>query len=87
MLVLNNDSIVYEIDKNVLKERIMNLGWNDISDQPKPYYGCAVRVDVDGAVMLYNEIVCWNEEKWIDADGEEVPYKVVAWHEIPSYEK
>ena len=67
-----------------------NNGWIPVSERlPNEAYGCLVTVmDCEPSTQTEFEnilpyFVGYDGETWNDADGEEIPFEVVAWQPIP----
>ena len=79
--------ILYIIQKEV-KEH--NNGWIPCSERlPEEPFGCLVTV-IDCEPVTQNEFenilpyhVGYDGYVWIDADGEEIPFEVIAWQPLP----
>lgn len=67
-----------------------NNGWIPVSERlPDEAYGCLVTVmDCEPSTQTEFEnilpyFVGYDGETWNDADGEEIPFEVVAWQPLP----
>lgn len=67
-----------------------NNGWIPVSERlPNEAYGCLVTVmDCEPSTQAEFEnilpyFVGYDGETWNDADGEEIPFEVVAWQPLP----
>ena len=77
-----------KIVKEVAEEQ--NNGWIPCSDRlPEEPFGCLVTViDCEPVTQTDFEnilpyFVGYDGETWNDADGEEIPFEVLAWRELP----
>ena len=80
----------YEVDRfNELRKEYDN-GWIPCSERlPEKSFGCIVTV-MDREPSTQNEFenilpyfVGYDGETWNDADGEEIPFEVIAWMPLP----
>lgn len=77
-----------KIVKEVAKE--YNDGWIPVSERlPDDAFGCLVTV-IDCEPVTQNEFenilpyfVGYDGSGWIDSDGEEIPFEVIAWQQLP----
>ena len=67
-----------------------NNGWIPVSERlPNEAYGCLVTVmDCEPSTQTEFEnilpyFVGYDGETWNDADGEEIPFEVIAWQRLP----
>ena len=67
-----------------------NNGWIPVSERlPNEAYGCLVTVmDCEPSTQTEFEnilpyFVGYDGETWNDADGEEIPFEVIAWQKLP----
>ena len=68
-----------------------NNGWIPVSERlPNEAYGCLVTVmDFEPSTQTEFEnilpyFVGYDGETWNDADGEEIPFEVIAWYPLPA---
>ena len=68
-----------------------NNGWIPVSERlPNEAYGCLVTVmDCEPSTQTEFEnilpyFVGYDGETWNDADGEEIPFEVIAWQPLPA---
>lgn len=71
-------------------EKEYNNGWIPCSERlPEEAYGCLVTViDCEPVTQTDFEsilpyFVGYDGERWNDADGEEIPFEVIAWQPLP----
>ena len=64
--------------------------WIPVSERlPDKPYGCIVTVmdtnpkTYDEFENIYPDFVGWDGENWNDADGDSIPFEVVAWMPLP----
>ena len=68
-----------------------NNGWIPVEERmPEEAFGCLVTViDCNPVTLTEFEnilpyVVGYDGDSWNDADGEEIPFEVIAWMELPS---
>lgn len=66
-------------------------GWISCSDRlPEEAFGCLVTViDCNPVTLTEFEnilpyVVCYDGDGWNDADGETIPFEVLAWKKLPA---
>jgi len=64
--------------------------WIPVSERlPEEAYGCIVTVmDTNPMTLeefenIYPDFVGWDGENWNDADGDSIPFEVIAWMPLP----
>ena len=64
--------------------------WIPVSERlPEKPYGCIVTVmdtnpmTCDEFENIYPDFVGWDGENWNDADGDSIPFEVIAWMPLP----
>ena len=84
--------LAFDDAKNIVQEVAgeYNNGWIACSERlPEEAYGCLVTViDCEPVTQTDFEsilpyFVGYDGERWNDADGEEVPFEVIAWKPLP----
>ena len=68
-----------------------NNGWIPVSERlPEEAFGCLVTViDCNPVTLTEFEnilpyVVGYDGDSWNDADGEEIPFEVIAWKKLPT---
>lgn len=86
-------SIDLERAIEIVKQEVekYNSGWIPVSERlPNEAYGCLVTVmDCEPSTQTEFEnilpyFVGYDGETWNDADGEEIPFEVIAWQPLPA---
>ena len=96
--IYDSNSIIGE--KNVWAEAIeivkqeaeqYNNGWIPVEERmPEEAFGCLVTViDCNPVTLTEFEnilpyVVGYDGDSWNDADGEEIPFEVIAWRKLPT---
>ena len=96
--IYDSSSIIGE--KNVWAESIeivkqeaeqYNNGWIPVEERmPEEAFGCLVTViDCNPVTLTEFEnilpyVVGYDGDSWNDADGEEIPFEVIAWRKLPT---
>ena len=96
--IYDSSSIIGE--KNVWAEAIgivkqeaeqYNNGWIPVEERmPEEAFGCLVTViDCNPVTLTEFEnilpyVVGYDGDSWNDADGEEIPFEVIAWRKLPT---
>lgn len=96
--IYDSSSIIGE--KNVWAEAIeivkqeaeqFNNGWIPVEERmPEEAFGCLVTViDCNPVTLTEFEnilpyVVGYDGDSWNDADGEEIPFEVIAWRKLPT---
>ena len=81
-------------EANAIQEYKSTDGWIPVSERlPDEAFGCLVTV-MDCEPSTYAEFenilpyfVGYDGRGWIDADGEEIPFEVIAWQPLPEVYK
>ena len=80
-----------EAEKFVPDTNVGNNGWIPCSERlPEEAFGCLVTVmDCEPSTQTEFEnilpyFVGYDGETWNDADGEEIPFEVIAWQPLPA---
>ena len=83
--IVKQEAVKFATDTNVWSN-----GWIPVSERlPNEAYGCLVTVmDCEPSTQTEFEnilpyFVGYDGETWNDADGEEIPFEVVAWQKLP----
>ena len=79
-----------EMAINALEKQTQNNGWIPVSEKlPDKAFGCLVTVmDCEPSTQTDFEnilpyFVGYDGQSWNDADGEEIPFEVIAWQQLP----
>ena len=83
--IVKQEAVKFATDTNVWSN-----GWIPVSERlPNEAYGCLVTVmDCEPSTQTEFEnilpyFVGYDGETWNDADGEEIPFEVIAWQKLP----
>lgn len=71
-------------------QALEQTSWIPVSERmPEKTYGCIVTVmdtnpmTCDEFENIYPDFVGWDGENWNDADGDSIPFEVIAWMPLP----
>ena len=88
----DRDSQLSDLSDGVCNLPPVNTGhWIPVSERlPEMAFGCLVTVEEDDIYgepqsVLYPEFVGYDGETWNNADGEPIPFEVIAWMPLPEH--
>lgn len=86
---IENNILMAIYEGKPLEQETETVRWIPVSERlPEMAFGCLVTVEEDDKYgepqsVLYPEFVGYDGETWNNADGEPIPFEVIAWMPLP----